>query len=153
MEAPTIINLSDTPDLFSIDVGAAGNRPVAASTNVWHKSCIMGPVGKLGFAIHAAAPSDLARSAPILLPSIAPASITTGIGRKRIKCAKNSRPLIPGISMSSVRTSGFVWLITLRASSAVPAAPTISSLESCEMTLLSQRRIDIESSTMTTLYV
>ena len=53
--------------------------------------------------------------------------MTTGMGRRRIRRSKNSRPSILGIWTSRVKTSGFRVLINSRAVAASGALPTTSS--------------------------
>jgi hypothetical protein len=77
--------------------------------------------------------------------------MTTGIGRKRISLDKKSMPSMRGISMSSVRTSGFKLRIISRAMSGSLAAPTHSISGCWLMISVSKLRTSAESSTTNTV--
>ena len=122
----------------------------AAWTRRVMSRCVRSSTGETGLTRQSTAPRDSAVIVASESARVAPEIITTGIGRNAISRARKSRPFIPGISMSSVTTSGFVRLITSRAICAVSARPTTSSRGSVSSTMRSQRRIVAESSTITT---
>ena len=103
-----------------------------------------------GLATKSIAPSSSARSVTSAPRSVSVETITTGIGRRRIKRARKSMPSIRGISMSSVITSGFRSRIMSRATSGSAAAPTHSISPSRLMISVSRLRTRAESSTTTT---
>ena len=78
-------------------------------------------------------------------------TITTGIGRSRIRLVKNVTPSIFGISTSSVSTSGFSFLIFSRATSGSGADPTTSIERSLDNISVSICLIRAESSIINTL--
>ena len=80
----------------------------------------------LGFATKSIAPSSSARSVTSAPRCVSEETITTGIGRSRIRFSRNVRPSMRGISTSSVITSGLSALIFSRAAYGSPAVPTTS---------------------------
>src|SRR5689334_8709673 len=103
-----------------------------------------------GFATKSTAPSSIALNAASDPRSVSVETITTGIGRNRINLSRKSRPSIRGISISSVRTSGFRLRIISRAMSGSGAAPT-ASMSGCRL-MISEitLRISAESSMTST---
>ena len=113
VEAPTISTLSKLPpDFCAGGVGAAVLRTVAraaiTSVSTRLRSEVVSRLAS-GFSRQATAPSDRASSPSSLPRGIQDENITTGVGRYFISSARNSSPLLPGISASSVRTSGAYW--------------------------------------------
>ena len=107
----------------------------------------------LGFPTTSTAPSSNAlmlASAPAL---VRVEIITTGIGRNCMIRRKNSKPSICGISMSSVNTSGCNCLIFSRASIGSSASPTTSNNGCDERISRNIRRINMESSTISTFFI
>ena len=72
------------------------------------------------------APNSSARIVISEPRSVKDDTITTGIGRRRMSFSRKSRPSMRGISTSSVSTSGFVCLISSRATRGSGAWPTTS---------------------------
>ena len=105
----------------------------------------------LGFETKSIAPSSSALSVISAPRSVSDDTITTGMGRSRIRFARNVRPSMRGISTSSVRTSGLVSLMRSRATMGSEAVPTTSM--SAAVLRISTRiwRTSAESSTMRTL--
>jgi hypothetical protein len=104
-----------------------------------------------GLATKSIAPISSARmviSAPF---SVRVETITTGMGRKRIRRDRKSRPSMRGISTSNVMTSGLSSRIISRATSGSLAAPTHSMSGCLLMISVSRLRTNAESSTTITL--
>ncbi len=103
-----------------------------------------------GLATKSTAPSSSARSVTSAPCSVRVETITTGIGRSRIRRERNSRPSMRGISTSSVITSGLSSRIISRATSGSAAAPT-QTMSFCRLMIsVSRLRTSAESSTTTT---
>src|SRR5512135_3087408 len=105
----------------------------------------------LGLETKSTAPSASARKVISEPRSVNVETITTGIGRRRIKRSRKSNPSILGISTSSVSTSGFKDLIISRATSGSGAAPTHIMSFSRSIISFITLRINAESSTTNTL--
>ncbi len=103
-----------------------------------------------GLAIKSTAPSSSevrVASDPL---AVSEETITTGIGRRRIRRERNSSPFIRGISISSVSTSGLNFLMSSRAVIGSAAVATIS-ISCCWLTTaVIMLRIRAESSTHST---
>src|SRR5574343_378170 len=108
------------------------------------------PPSDRGFPMKSMAPSSKALNVVSDPASVNEDTITTGIGRRRIRRSRNSRPSILGIWTSRVRTSGFNALIISRAVGASGAAPTTSISGAKPIIWLSKPRIRAESSTTRT---
>ena len=100
----------------------------------------------LGLVTKSVAPNSSARMVISEPRSVSVETITTGIGRKRIKRSRKSKPSILGISTSSVSTSGLSCLIISRAMSGSGAAPTTSMSFWLLMISVSKLRMSAESS-------
>jgi len=85
-----------------------------------------------GLVTKSTAPSSIACKVTSAPCSVSDDTITTGIGRRRIRFSRKVRPSIFGISTSSVSTSGFSVLIRSRAMNGSGAAPTTSSSRSAD---------------------
>mmetsp|Transcript_60042 Transcript_60042/g.142143 ORF Transcript_60042/g.142143 Transcript_60042/m.142143 type:complete len:430 (+) Transcript_60042:474-1763(+) len=138
--------------------GAAGARRMCAldamrilSVMSWASCRMPSATPILGLATKSIAPSSNALSVTSAPRSVSVDTITTGIGRRRIRRDRKSSPSIRGISTSSVMTSGFRLRIISRASSGSAAAPMHSM--SVWRLMISERieRTSAESSTTTTL--
>jgi hypothetical protein len=104
----------------------------------------------LGLATKSIAPSSSARIVVSAPRSVSVDTITTGIGRRRIRRSRKSRPSIFGISTSSVSTSGFIARIISRATSGSGAEP-IASMSVCLLMIsVSRLRTRAESSITST---
>jgi hypothetical protein len=102
-------------------------------------------------ATKSSAPSSSARIVVSAPRSVSVLTITTGIGRRRIRRERNSSPSMRGISTSSVMTSGFRLRMTSRACSGSAALPTQTMSDWRLMISVSKLRTRAESSTTTTL--
>ena len=105
----------------------------------------------LGLATKSTAPNSSARKVASALRSVRVDTITTGIGRRRIRRLRNSMPSMLGISMSSVSTSGLRLRIISRAMRGSPAAPTQCMSGCVLMMAVSRPRTRAESSMTRTL--
>ncbi|MCY1373302.1 hypothetical protein D9M69_605680 [compost metagenome] len=96
------------------------------------------------------APISSARRVVSAPCSVRVETITTGMGRRRIRRERNSRPSMRGISTSSVITSGLSSRIISRATSGSLAAP-MQRMSGCRLMIsVSRLRTSAESSTTTT---
>ncbi len=101
----------------------------------------------LGLVTKSTAPNSSARIVTSELRSVSDDTITTGIGRNRIKRSRKSSPSIRGISTSSVRTSGLCCLIKSRATKGSGATAT-TSISGCPLMIsFIKPRTNAESST------
>ena len=105
----------------------------------------------LGLATKSTAPSSSALSVTSAPRSVSVETITTGIGRRRIRRDRKSSPSMRGISTSSVMTSGLRLRIISRATSGSEAAPMHSMSIWRLMISVRMERTSAESSTTTTL--
>src|SRR6185437_12776055 len=104
----------------------------------------------LGLARKSTAPSSSARSVTSAPSVVSDDTITTGIGRSRIRFSRKVRPSMRGISTSSVSTSGSSCLIFSRAISGSAAVPTTSMPGSQASMVDINLRTRAESSTTST---
>ena len=104
----------------------------------------------LGLATKSTAPSSSARKVACAPRSVSVDTITTGIGRRRIRRSRKSSPSMRGISTSSVITSGSRSRISSRAMSGSLAVPMHCRSASRLMISASRLRTSAESSTTRT---
>src|SRR4051812_11659834 len=107
-------------------------------------------MSSLGLVTKSTAPRSSARRVMSLPFSVSVETISTGIGRRRIRRSRKSRPSIFGISTSSVSTSGLAARISSRAAIGSGAAPTTVMSRCALMISVSSLRMRAESSTTTT---
>ncbi|MCY1291590.1 hypothetical protein D9M70_407840 [compost metagenome] len=124
-------------------------RSLSAMVSVYSISPSRMP--SLGLVTKSTAPSSSARMVISEPRSVSDDTISTGIGRSRIRRSRKSRPSMRGISTSSVSTSGFRRLIRSRATSGSGAVPTTSMSGWLLMISVIRLRISAESSTQSTL--
>jgi hypothetical protein len=108
-------------------------------------------VALVGLGKQSTAPSSSAFSVTSAPFCVRVDSMTIGIGFVVMISSRKSMPFMPGISMSSVTTSGFMSSIISRASSAFAAAPMTTRSLDRSNALENSARIVIESSTTRTL--
>ena len=96
------------------------------------------------------APLESASTAAALPRWVSAETMMTGICRTRMISRRKSSPDLPGISTSSVSTSGEYRVIRFRASSAFAASPTTSIRGSERSRKRISPRMVAESSTMST---
>ncbi len=104
-----------------------------------------------GLVTKSTAPSSSARKVISEPRSVSDDTITTGIGRSRIRRSRKSRPSMRGISTSRVSTSGLCCLISSRATSGSGAVAQTAMSGWLLMISVIRLRISAESSTHNTL--
>ena len=104
-----------------------------------------------GLATKSTAPNSSAFRVTSAPRSVKVETITTGMGRRRIKRDRKSMPSMRGISTSSVMTSGLRLRIISRAINGSLAAPTHSMSGCLLMISVRMERTSAESSTTTTV--
>ncbi len=90
------------------------------------KLCSVPATSTLGLETKSTAPSSSALSVVSAPRCVSDETMTTGMGRSRMRLARKVKPSMRGISTSSVSTSGFVSLIFSRATKGSEAVPTTS---------------------------
>src|SRR5688572_15376944 len=104
-----------------------------------------------GLATKSIAPSSSARKVTSAPCWVSEETITTGIGRRRIRFSRNVMPSMRGISTSSVMTSGLRLLMRSRAAYGSLAVPTTSISRERVSIAVRSLRTSAESSTTRTL--